>query len=186
MSERLPTNDEIIKQASQGILFTPEQVQNIAKKESESNGPGITAGGPAATAQSFYDKQQNFLEEATKLADTPAAAISKEQASHIMSLETKALGGQRPAKGSLSSTLQSIADHNLAEGSTDNKEAEAFITKEDAAKAMHDEAVKHGGTVAKGSTASQLQSIADKTEHLRQTLTETLLKEAKDTKPTKE
>ncbi|EGX53769.1 hypothetical protein AOL_s00004g428 [Orbilia oligospora ATCC 24927] len=180
MSERLPTNDEITKQAAKGILFTPEQVQNIAKKELEISGPGIAAGGPAATAQSFYDKQQNFLEEATKLVDKPAAAISKEQASHIMSLETKALAGQRPAKGSLSSTLQSIADHNLTESTTDNKEAEAFVTKGDAAKAMHDEAVAHGGTVAKGSNASQLQSIADKTEHLKHTLAESLLKEARE------
>ncbi|KAF3313669.1 hypothetical protein TWF173_005740 [Orbilia oligospora] len=177
MSERLPTNDEITKQAAKGILFTPEQVQNIAKKELETSGPGIAAGGPAATAQSFYDKQQNFLEEATKLVDKPAAAISKEQASHIMSLETKALAGQRPAKGSLSS---SIADHNLTESTTDNKEAEAFVTKGDAAKAMHDEAVAHGGTVAKGSNASQLQSIADKTEHLKHALAENLLKEARE------
>ncbi|KAK6333358.1 hypothetical protein TWF718_011172 [Orbilia javanica] len=180
MSERLPTNDEIIRQATKGILFTPEQVQNIAKKELETNGPGIVAGGPAATAQSFYDKQQNFLEEATKLIDKPAAAISKEQASHIMSLETKALGGQRPSKGSLSSTLQSIADHNLAESNTGDKQPDAFITKEDAAKAMHDEAVAHGGTVAKGSTAAQLQSIADKTEHLKHTLAEGILKVGKE------
>ncbi|KAK6526904.1 hypothetical protein TWF281_010100 [Arthrobotrys megalospora] len=180
MSERLPTREEIVKQASQGILFTPEQVHNIAKKELESNGPGIAAGGPAAVAQSFYDKQQNFLEEATKLADKPAASISKEEASHIMSLETKALGGQRPSKGSLSSTLQSIADQNIAEAHADNKEADAFITKEDAAKAMHDEAVTHGGTVAKGSTASQLQSIADKTEHLKHTLADNLLGKAKE------
>ncbi|KAK6512200.1 hypothetical protein TWF481_001091 [Arthrobotrys musiformis] len=182
MSERLPTHEEIVKQAAKGILFTPEQVQNIAKKELETNGPGIAAGGPAATAQSFYDKQQNFLEEATKLVDKPAAAISKEQASHIMSLETKALGGQRPAKGSLSSTLQSIADHNIAEASVDNKEADVFVSKEDAAKAMHDEAITHGGTVAKGSPAAQLQSLVDKTKHLKQVITDQLLdiKKAKE------
>ncbi|KAF3928943.1 hypothetical protein AA313_de0207125 [Arthrobotrys entomopaga] len=165
--ERLPAQAELVHQAEKGILFTPQQVAYIAQKETESNGPGIAAGGPAATAQSLYDKQQNFLEEASKIIEKEPAAITKEDASHLMSLEAKALGGQRPSKGSLSSRLQSIADHNME---TDNEEVGGFVTKEDAAKAMHDESIAHGGTVPKGSIAAQMQSIADKTAHLEGTL----------------
>ncbi|KAK6533486.1 hypothetical protein TWF694_002425 [Orbilia ellipsospora] len=166
--ERLPTQAELVHQAEQGILFTPQQVADITQKEAESNGSGIAAGGPAATAQSLYDKQQNFLEEASKIIEKEPTTITKNDASHLMSLEAKALGGQRPAKGSLSAKLQSIADHNILE--TDNEEVGTFVTKEDAAKAMHDESVAHGGTVPKGSVAAQMQSIADKTARLEEAL----------------
>ncbi|EPS44534.1 hypothetical protein H072_1459 [Dactylellina haptotyla CBS 200.50] len=89
MADRLPTQAELVQQAEKGVLFTPQQhkVSDIAQKESESEGPGITAGGPAATAQSFYDKQRNFLEEAAKIVEKPPAEITKDDASHIMSLE---------------------------------------------------------------------------------------------------
>ncbi|KAF3930524.1 hypothetical protein ABW19_dt0201830 [Dactylella cylindrospora] len=179
MAGRLPSKAELHQQAENGILFTPQQVADIAQKESEYNGPGITAGGPAATAQSFYDKQQNFLHMADEMMEKPSASITKQDAAEIQSLESKALGGVRPAKGSFSATIQSIADHNQAEVGGDNKEAGAYITKEDASKAQHGEAVSHGGNVAKGSVAAQLQSIADKTAQLKDNLSENLVREAK-------
>ncbi|KAK6350111.1 hypothetical protein TWF696_006358 [Orbilia brochopaga] len=205
MAARLPTQEELARQAEKGILFTAQQVADIAQKESERNGSGIAPGGPAATAQSFYDKQQHFLEKASEIVEKPPAAITKEDASEIQSLEAKALGGVRPSKGSLSSVrtqgrstqqkldpvfnykltctkmhskaIQSIADHNVAEAkTTELKEIPPNITKETAAKAQHDEAVTHGGVISKGSVAAQMQSIADKTEHLKETMTEAVRK----------
>ncbi|KAF3910839.1 hypothetical protein ABW20_dc0105070 [Dactylellina cionopaga] len=178
MAERLPTQAEFVQQAEKGILFTQQQVAAISQKEYKHNSPaGLAAGGPAATGQSFYNKQQNFLTEADRLVEKPVDTITKEEASHLMSLESKALAGTRPSKGSLSSALQSLTDHNLIATETDNKphqDVGTLITKDDAAKAMHDEAISHNGAVSRGSIATQIQSIADKTAHLKDSLADNL------------
>jgi len=180
MAGRLPTQAELHQQAEKGVLFTRQQVADIAQKESEHSGPGITAGGPAATAQSFFDKQQKFLAKADELGDKPTAAITKETAAEIQSLESKALGGIRPSKGSLSSTIQSIADQNEREANASMEETEAFITQDDAAAAQRKEAIKQDSQVSAGSVAAQVQSIADKTENLRNSLAEDLRSKANE------
>lgn len=63
------------------------KIADIAQKEADYHGPGAVSGGPAATAQSFYDKQQNFLQKADELVEKPSAAITKRDASEIQSLE---------------------------------------------------------------------------------------------------
>ncbi|KAF3908426.1 hypothetical protein ABW21_db0201665 [Orbilia brochopaga] len=85
--ERLPTHEELVLQAEHGIIFTPQQVVNIAQKESQTNGPVLAPDGPAATARDFFNKQQHFLEKANELVEKSPAEITKQDACEIQSLE---------------------------------------------------------------------------------------------------
>ncbi|KAI5797835.1 hypothetical protein DFH27DRAFT_611737 [Peziza echinospora] len=118
--DRVPSAHEIKDLAAAGHKFTAEEVRDLTACEQAVSGlgnaiPDETTGprrhGPAATAQSIYDAQQNYADLAEKLVGKPENEISRHDAKLLHSLEARASGGDvQPPKGSLSSQAQKIVD----------------------------------------------------------------------------
>ena len=88
MESKLPDPQEIRDHAATGAPLSRQEVADLAKAESEKTGR-IEKGGPAATAQSIYTKQQEFLQKASKAMSQPVEQISKEEADKIHDLEAR-------------------------------------------------------------------------------------------------
>ncbi|RPB04501.1 hypothetical protein L873DRAFT_1361030 [Choiromyces venosus 120613-1] len=108
-------------------------------------------------AQSLYMKQQEFQRKADEITRKAPEEITQDDARELQSKESRARGGIRPPKGSLSAEAQSIADQNAKPGSIGG---DAYVTHEDAAAAQSAESRIFGGQIPKGSLASQMKSAA--------------------------
>lgn len=86
MAENLPDPQEIRDTAATGAQLSRQEVADLAKLERDMTGR-IEKGGPAATAQRIYTKQQEFLRKADNVIAQPIEQISKEEADEIRDLE---------------------------------------------------------------------------------------------------
>ncbi|KAK4114743.1 hypothetical protein N656DRAFT_843459 [Canariomyces notabilis] len=111
MESELPPKEQLAAQAHEGLPITQSAASAIAAAESDMTGRGPIKGGPAATAQSLHDREDNFLAVAGEVARKPADQVTKEDAAKVQHVEARALG-HAPGKDSFSATVQSIADHN--------------------------------------------------------------------------
>ncbi|KAF5012350.1 hypothetical protein FDECE_1577 [Fusarium decemcellulare] len=111
MEGDLPPKEELKVRAVDGLPITQSEASAIAANESDITGGGPIKGGPAATAQSLHDRQQNFLEKAGDVARKPVDEVTKQDAAEVQKAEARAMGGP-PGKGSASANLQSVADQN--------------------------------------------------------------------------
>ncbi|KAK3986787.1 hypothetical protein QBC44DRAFT_332752 [Cladorrhinum sp. PSN332] len=107
----LPNKELLIAEAADGKPITQSAAAAIAAAESNMTGRGPIKGGPAATAQSIHDRQENLLAMAGDVARKPAEEVTKEDASKVQRFETRALG-HPGGKDSLSAEVQSIAAKN--------------------------------------------------------------------------
>ncbi|RSL97998.1 hypothetical protein CDV31_012795 [Fusarium ambrosium] len=111
MEGDIPQKDELQARAMEGHPITQSEASTIAANESDMTGRGPIKGGTAATAQSIYDRQQNFLEKAGDIARKPIDEITKKDAAEVQSAESR-LAGRPVGRGSFSSDVQSVADQN--------------------------------------------------------------------------
>ncbi|KAL2136232.1 hypothetical protein VTI74DRAFT_4862 [Chaetomium olivicolor] len=111
MESELPPKEQLAAQAEQGRPITQSEASAIASAESDMTHRGPIKGGPAATAQSLHDRQQNFFAVAGEVARKPAGEVTKQDARRVQHFEARVLG-HAPGKDSLSAEVQSIADHN--------------------------------------------------------------------------
>ncbi|KAK4221522.1 hypothetical protein QBC38DRAFT_125498 [Podospora fimiseda] len=107
----LPNKDLLIAEAASGKPITQSAATAIAAAESDITGRGPIKGGPAATAQSIHDRQENLLVMAGDVARKPTNEITKEDAAKVQRAESRALG-HPVGKDSLSAEVQSIAAKN--------------------------------------------------------------------------
>ncbi|KAL2195249.1 hypothetical protein P885DRAFT_70821 [Corynascus similis CBS 632.67] len=111
MESELPPKEQLASQATEGRPITQSEASAIAHAESDMTRRGPIKGGPAATAQSLHDRQQNFFGIAGDVARKPSTEVTKEDAKRVQHFEGRALG-HPPGKNSLSAEVQSLADHN--------------------------------------------------------------------------
>ncbi|GAB1314627.1 hypothetical protein MFIFM68171_04837 [Madurella fahalii] len=111
MDSELPPKEQLAAQAEQGLPITQSTASAIAAAESDMTHRGPIKGGPAATAQSLHDREENFLAIAGEVARKSADQVTKDDAARVRHFETRALG-HAPGKDSFSATVQLIADHN--------------------------------------------------------------------------
>ncbi|KAL2022615.1 hypothetical protein VTK56DRAFT_4959 [Thermocarpiscus australiensis] len=109
-SGQLPAKEQVMDRAAKGRPVTQAEASVLESAESKIAG-GPSRGGPAATAESLHDRQQNFSQVASEVTQKPAEEITKEDAERVQRAETRALG-HPPGKGSLSAEVQSIADRD--------------------------------------------------------------------------
>ncbi|BCS30044.1 uncharacterized protein APUU_80347S [Aspergillus puulaauensis] len=168
MSSDLPSIDELKRAAESGQRITPEDVSVIGHIESELTGGGPIQGGPAAIAQGLAMRQMSFDEKLDELAHKPQNRITQEDARELQELEGRAFN-KPPTAGSVASQVRSIADRNEALGlpPVSANAPEAFVTKDDASDAQHEESMIYGGQNPRGGMAAQMQSAADKLVHAR-------------------
>ncbi|RYO86596.1 hypothetical protein DL764_008986 [Monosporascus ibericus] len=115
MEPNVPSKTELQFQANEGRPVTQDEASPIASVESTITERGPIKGGPAATAQSLHDRQQNFLEKAGDVARKPADEVTQEDAAQVQKAEARAVGGPL-GKGSTSADVQSIAAENEKAG----------------------------------------------------------------------
>ncbi|KAL2838921.1 hypothetical protein BJX68DRAFT_272346 [Aspergillus pseudodeflectus] len=167
MSSDLPSVDDLKRAAESGQRITPEDVSVIGQMESELTGGGPIHGGPSATAQSLAMRQMNFEAKLDELSQKPPSHITREDAREMQEMEGRAFN-RPPGAGSISAQVRSLADRNEALGLPPvAADVPAFVTKEDASEAQHEEARIYGGQNPRGGMAAQMQSAADKLAHAR-------------------
>ncbi|KXX73358.1 hypothetical protein MMYC01_209503 [Madurella mycetomatis] len=111
MDSELPPKEQLAAQAEQGLRITQSTASAIAAAESDMTHRGPIKGGPAATAQSLHDRQENFFAAAGEVARKPTDQVTKDDAARVQHSEARALG-HVPGKDSFSATVRSIADSN--------------------------------------------------------------------------
>ncbi|KAK3297296.1 uncharacterized protein B0H64DRAFT_440772 [Chaetomium fimeti] len=111
MESELPPKEQLAAQATAGRPITQPEASAIAHDEFDMTRRGPIKGGPAATAQSLHDRQQNFFEVAGDVARKPSGEVTQEDAKKVRHFEARAVG-HAPGKDSLSAEVQSLADHN--------------------------------------------------------------------------
>ncbi|KAJ5157888.1 uncharacterized protein N7482_008988 [Penicillium canariense] len=165
----LPTVAELKQAAAAGQRITAEDVSAISQVENQLTGRGPVRGGPAATAQSIAMKQRNFDSKIDEVSRKPPSYITQDDARGILSTEGRAFN-KPPGIGSVSAQVRSIANRNeyfnLPPVAADSP---PFITKDDARAAQRAESLLYGGQIASEGMAAQMQSAADKIEHIRKT-----------------
>ncbi|PKX99356.1 uncharacterized protein P174DRAFT_447866 [Aspergillus novofumigatus IBT 16806] len=167
MSFDLPSVSELKRAAEVGQRITPEDVSVIAQAESELTGKGPVRGGPAATAQSLAMRQMNFDTKLDEVSRKPQSHITQEDAREIQATEGRAFN-KPPGAGSVAAQVRSIANRNEALGLPPvNAGVDAYVTKDDAREAQRAESFVYGGQNPSGGMAAQMQSAADKIEHVR-------------------
>jgi multidrug resistance efflux pump len=87
MESELPAKEQLAAQATEGRPITQSEASAIAHAESDMTRRGPIKGGPAATAQSLHDRQQNFFEVAGDVARKPSAEVTKEDAKKVQHFE---------------------------------------------------------------------------------------------------
>ncbi|KAF2750781.1 hypothetical protein M011DRAFT_464589 [Sporormia fimetaria CBS 119925] len=146
---------------------TREDASNLISHERQAHGI-VQKGSLASKAQSLADRNEDLhkMEEAVreKLEHDPEH-LTRDEAIGLARRERRVHGGIE--KGSLPAQAQSIADKNAdlhaALEAVSLKEP-GQVTKDDAATLQSREARIDGPNTAAGSTAAQVQSIADKNE----------------------
>ncbi|KAJ0427151.1 hypothetical protein BJY00DRAFT_271768 [Aspergillus carlsbadensis] len=167
MSSDLPSIDELKRAVESGQQITPEDVSVIGQMESELTGGGPIHGGPSATAQSLAMRQMNFEAKLDELSQKPQSHITQKDAREMQEMEGRAFN-RPPGAGSISAQVRSLADRNEVLGLPPvAADVPAFVTKEDASEAQHEEARIYGGQNPRGGMAAQMQSAADKLAHAR-------------------
>jgi Seed maturation protein len=87
-TQNVPTPSEIRQAAAAGKPISREDVSNITHQETAYTGQtGPVPGGPAATAQSLYTKQQAFANKAEELLRKAPQEITQNDAREIQSKE---------------------------------------------------------------------------------------------------
>jgi hypothetical protein len=158
-----PSPEALRTAAASGVRLSQEQVSEISRREQASNPAGQRVhGGPSATAQSIYAKQQQLDEKLDELSQTPADQVTEKEVGELHSAMVKGRGGQQVEKDNIVSDLHRVAQAN------ESGEFEAIpvsdVSKEEAAAMQSQEAQLSGrGRNVKGGPAAQAQSIADKT-----------------------
>ncbi|KAJ6010193.1 hypothetical protein N7522_005209 [Penicillium canescens] len=166
MSFDIPTVAEIQLAAESGQRITQDDVSAISQAESTLTGNGPARGGPAATAQSLYMRQMNFENKVNEVSRKPSSSISVADAGEIQATEGRAFN--QPLRiGLITAQVWSIADSNEALGLTARADVPVYVTKDDARDAQHAEAAIYGGQNPRGGQAAQMQSVADKIDHVR-------------------
>ncbi|KAF3391694.1 hypothetical protein F1880_007919 [Penicillium rolfsii] len=169
MNLDLPTVAELKQAAESGQRITAQDVSAISQVENRLTGRGPVRGGPAATAQSIAMKQMNFDSTIEEVSRKPQSLITQDDARMVQSTEGRAFN-RPPGIGSISAQVRSIANRNdYYNVPAVPTEVPAYITKEDAREAQRVESIYYGGQIPSYSTAANMQSAADKLEHLRQT-----------------
>ncbi|KAL4806299.1 hypothetical protein BDV18DRAFT_160367 [Aspergillus unguis] len=174
MSDALSLH-EIRRATRHGQNITADDASVIGQLEGELlNIDGHEAAGGEGTgpmertAQDLAARQMDFDAKMDELAGKPRGHITGEDAREIEELEARAFDAP-PDASSVSAQVRSIADRNealnLPPVSADAPPA--FVTKDDAADAQHEEARIYGGQNPKGGMAAQMQSAADKLERAR-------------------
>ncbi|KAF4470506.1 seed maturation pm25 [Fusarium albosuccineum] len=87
MEGDLPPKEELKVRAVDGLPITQSEASAIAANEPDITGGGPIKGGPAATAQSLHDRQQNFLEKAGDVARKPIDEVTKQDAAEVQKAE---------------------------------------------------------------------------------------------------
>jgi hypothetical protein len=156
-----PTPQQIREAAAAGTRLNREEVAEISRREEAASPSGQRVpGGPAATAQSIYTKQQQLDRKLDEISTTPPSQITEKDVGELHSAMTKGRGGKPVEKDNIVSDLHKIAQTN--EGMRDGAVPLSGIDKEDAAELQSEEAVISGtGRNEKGGLAAQAQSIAD-------------------------
>jgi hypothetical protein len=86
----LPDSQQVCQSAASGAPPSKADVSNLASRENALTGDatsGPQKGGPAATAQSLYTKQQNFEQKADEINRKNPAEITSEDAREVQSAE---------------------------------------------------------------------------------------------------
>jgi hypothetical protein len=91
MESELPPKEKLAAQATEGRPITQPEASSIAHAESDMTRRGPIKGGPAATAQSLHDRQQNFFEVAGEVARKPSEKVTKEDAARVQHFEVRVL-----------------------------------------------------------------------------------------------
>lgn len=87
MESELPGKEQLAAQATEGRPITQSEASAIAHDESDMTRRGPIKGGPAATAQSLHDRQQNFLGVAGDVARKPSGEVTREDARRVQHFE---------------------------------------------------------------------------------------------------
>ncbi|GFF97035.1 hypothetical protein IFM47457_11190 [Aspergillus lentulus] len=167
MSFDLPSVSELKRAAEVGQRITPEDVSVIAQAESE-----LTGKGP-----SLAMRQMNFDTKLDEISRKPQSHITQEDAREIQATEIfygsdGSFKGRAfnkpPGAGSVAAQVRSIANRNEELGLPPvNAGVDAYVTKDDAREAQRAESFVYGGQNPSGGMAAQMQSAADKIEHVR-------------------
>src|SRR2546421_1115328 len=88
MAQNLPNEQELKDRAAAGIPLSREEVADITRAEQDVAGQTVR-GGPAATAQSLYTKQQDFFKKTSNVMSQPVEQITKEEANQVESAEVR-------------------------------------------------------------------------------------------------
>jgi Seed maturation protein len=83
----LPNKELLIAEAADGKPITQSAASAIAAAESDMTSRGPIKGGPAATAQSIHDRQENFLAMAGDIARKPVEELTKEDVAKVQRFE---------------------------------------------------------------------------------------------------
>lgn len=87
MESELPPKEQLVEQATEGRPITQPEASAIAHAESDMTRRGPIKGGPAATAQSLHDRQQNFFAAAGEVARKPPGEVTREDAKRVQHYE---------------------------------------------------------------------------------------------------
>ncbi|KAL4958347.1 hypothetical protein BDW69DRAFT_77970 [Aspergillus filifer] len=165
MMTELPTLEELRLSVQSGQRITPQEVSEIWQLETDlMGGPGETS----AAAQAYAAHQARLEAKLDQLMEKPQSHISHQDVQEVEDLECRA-HNKPPGPGSVSAQIRTIAERNkefdLPPVSADAPAA--FVTKEDASDAQHEESRIYGGQNPRGGMAAQMQSVADKLEGAR-------------------
>lgn len=89
MESELPPKEQLASQATEGRPITQSEASAIAHAESDMTRRGPIKGGPAATAQSLHDRQQNFFGIAGDVARKPSTEVTKEDVKRVQHFEVR-------------------------------------------------------------------------------------------------
>jgi hypothetical protein len=89
MESELPGKEQLAAQATSGRPITQSEASAIAHDESDMTRRGPIKGGPAATAQSLHDRQQNFFDVAGDVARKPSGEVTREDARRVQHFEVR-------------------------------------------------------------------------------------------------
>lgn len=160
-----PSPQEIKKAAAQGVRLTPEQVVEISRREQAARADNRQVhGGPASTAQSILNKQEQLEEKMDDLSGKPLDEITEKDVGELHSALTKGRGGKQIDKESVVSDLHRIAQTNegMRSGSVPFRE---MTKEEEVAELQSEEArMSRTGEIEAGGVAAKAQSIADERE----------------------
>jgi hypothetical protein len=96
MERELPAKEQLVAESTEGLPITQSKATAIAQAERDMTRRGPIKGGPAATAQSLHDRQQNFFEVAGEVARKPSEEVTKEDAAKVKHFEVRCQSSHYP------------------------------------------------------------------------------------------